>query len=128
MRRWFATCVGVVLLASFVGCGSESQNKTADPKEHLARVDAAAQISNSAQRDDALAKASVEAAEAGAEEAVKRGIKSINNSSKRDDAAATSALKLTAAGKTEHAIEVAKSINNTSKRDETLKKIATGSN
>ena len=98
--------------------------KPANNAEAMVRVNAAIQITNFNERDDALATACRSAAKAGAVEAVQRGLANISNFNVRDDVASDSAIALRNCGQTAGATEVAKSITNMNQRDKTLKNLA----
>jgi len=125
-----AIVVASALLAAGLGCEpSRTETKpppTAGAAGLASRLSAANAIGGSTERDDALAKVSVDAAQAGEGAIVKTAIQQIGSTSVMDTAAADAARRLAAAGKGEDAVAVAKSIGSSSIRDETLKAIATG--
>jgi serine/threonine protein kinase len=97
-------------------------------EEDLAvRLDAAIKIQFQADKDQALAQIVKEAAQAGFDKLVKKGIAEIGLLYK-DDAAAECAEKLARAGQKRAALEVAQMIGNFFKRDAALKKVALESN
>lgn len=110
-------CAGLIVLQ---GC----DKKPANNAEALARVNAAVQIGNPSERDDALASACRGAAKIGALDAVLRGLPNIGNPSLRDEVASDCASALRDCGQRQGATEVAKVIGNPSQRDSVLKNLA----
>lgn len=110
-------CAGLMV---FQGC----DKKPANNSEAMARVNAAVQIGNPSDRDDALASACRGAAKIGALDAVLRGLPKIGNPSTRDEVASDCASALRDCGQRQGATEVAKSIGNPSQRDSVLKNLA----
>lgn len=129
MRTRSAIAILCALAVTF-GCQDSKPPAAAKPAnatEAMARVDAALQIGGHNQKDEALAAACRSAAEAGAVEAVLKGLPAITAHNLRDEVAGDCALKLRDAGQANAATEVAKMISAHNKRDEVLKKLASGS-
>ena len=128
LRPLRSIVVASALLGVGLGCEpSRTETKpppTAGTAGLASRLSAANAIGGSTERDDALAKVSVDAAQAGEGAIVKTALQQIGSTSIRDKAAADSARRLAAAGEGADAVEIAKSIGSTSLRDETLKAIA----
>src|SRR5205807_4932891 len=101
--------------------------KPANAADAKARVDAAIQIGNPGERDEALATACRDAAGVGAGEAVKYGTLKIGNPGTRDEVMVDCAIKLRDAGQGSAATDVAKMIGNPGTRDDVLKKLSSGS-
>jgi hypothetical protein len=120
MKTTFAMAFAGALLAMLVGCKS----KPISAADAMARVDAAIQINNPTDRDTALGTACRSAAEAGADDAVLKGVNKIGNPSTRDEVEEDCAIKLRDAGKRAAAGNVARLIGNPSDRDNVLKKLA----
>ncbi|HEX5243625.1 MAG TPA: hypothetical protein VFW23_10230 [Tepidisphaeraceae bacterium] len=110
-------CAG---LAVFAGC----DKKPANNSEAMARVNAAIEMTNLGERDEALGSACRSAAKAGAVDAVQKALSNITNLNARDEAASDSAIALHDCGQRAAATEVAKTIINLNQRDKILKKLA----
>jgi serine/threonine protein kinase len=99
-----------------------------DPREEglAIRLEAALQITDPFDKDEALGKVTSDAAAAGFGDLVKKGVAAVGRLNV-DDVAADCALKLADAGQKKAAFEVAQMLKSLLKRDEIMKKLATDS-
>jgi hypothetical protein len=91
-----------------------------------ARLQAAKQVSNQAERDDALQKVARDAAATKQAALAKDALHQITNTTVQERAAAACALALSRSGDPTSAIEVAQMISSQSLRDDVLVRIAKG--
>lgn len=88
------------------------------------RMQAASQISDLTQRDQATAKIAVDAAGCGQPVAVHQALGKMSDNTMRDKTAGTCAITLAARGMRQEALDVAKNISDLALRDQTLAKLA----
>jgi hypothetical protein len=123
----FGTAVGLVL-AGTCGCAQSDSQPFAQPNRRGPSYDnqlqAAKELANPVERDDAIALVAQDAANVGDVHWATQALNAINNWEVRDDAALAVAVRLSKGGKGEAAEEVARSIASSVVRDETLKFIS----
>lgn len=136
--RYILPSIAAILLSGLAsGCDRNKadgvQNNSVSPTgakanspELEARLAAAQQISNPTERDQALAKLSLDASASGAAEVVAKAVQGIGNPSVKDDSAAVAAIQLAGVGKPAEATQIASTISNPTLRDKTLSKLAKG--
>jgi hypothetical protein len=118
----FATLTGFLGLS--IGCGGKQADSATSPFRD--RLDAAAAIQNSFEKDNALVAVAREAAAGGDTGVAHDALDKIANTFTKDNTAAECALKLAKAGKGAEATKVAQKISNSFTRDATLAKLAKG--
>lgn len=91
---------------------------------YAARLDAALAIGILSERDNALQKVALDAADAGRADIVKKAVAGIGGIDSKANVTAQCALKLADADKLQDAVDLAKTIGVGSLRAETLKKLA----
>ena len=116
-------CSFFSFLVFFSGCTRSTQDTNSIEPLNKRLQDAAA-LSNTQERDDSLKVVALEAAEAGNAAVVKKAIAGIKTITTIDQAASECALKLAHAGQRDVAEEVAKMISTATGRDSILKKLS----
>ncbi len=114
----------LVPVALAVGCSGGGMVPEGSP--YKPKLDAALAISNTFERDAALARVATEAAGDGDVPVVKKALREMHNSFEIDKAAEVCALRLAKNGKGHEANEVAGMIHSTFQKDAVLSKLAKG--
>ncbi len=116
-----------LLLAPIFGCDSrDSPRASTSPGDLASRLEAAKAIHDVSERDKALAKVALSAADAGDAAVTDHALAAMHNVSDKDAATYSAALRLAKAGKADAAVATAKTIHDVSLMDKTLAKIAKG--
>ncbi|MEM8672002.1 MAG: hypothetical protein AAGG48_31075 [Planctomycetota bacterium] len=115
------TIVCIIVSMLLCGCGQTTTSETSDFE---GRLEAAAAVQETGQRDDALASVATDAADAGNGSVCLQAVSKVSATSLRDTLAEDCALKLARAGDSSAAYEVANKIVSASRRSDVNSTIA----
>ncbi len=119
--------LATLFIASISGCDSRNPPHQSTAAGNLAsRLEAAKAIHDVEERDKALAKVALDAADACDSAVANQALAAMHDVSDKDKAAYSAALRLAKAGNADAAVATAKIIHDTELKDKTLAKIAKG--